>query len=389
MTRYLVLALLVLVFLSHNAEAATLFGRVIEVNDGDVITVFNLNRPVRIKLMAIDAPEAGQPFGDVARKHLSDLVYDKNVLVEYWGIAPDGSLVGRVTLSNVDIGVQMIRDGAAWFDASNQGSLSAADREIYQQSEQAARSERRGLWQGENPIAPWEFVRAQALRRNPAASLNAILPANAKLREPSELNNMTLMAARLAPSTASRLSREDSRPAWTPPRSWQRLQPPGENFSALVPEGGVRAKLPTPIHEQTDINVYMARDGWSVYVLAWANGPSSGESDEETLSGSLQAFIKGVGESYENRHLSAFSCELQNEHRFSANGFRVSEYDLPTCTIPTKIRAFTRVTRGIRQLYIGTVFYPEADANVARFMKSFTLTTPVVRPKRPLKKSGH
>src|SRR5215813_12723880 len=109
MARYFVLAFLVLVFLFHNAEAATLFGRVIAVNDGDVITVFNLNRPVRIKLLAIDAPEAGQPFGDVARKHLSDLVYDKNVVVEYSGIAADGSLVGRVTLSNADVGVQMIR----------------------------------------------------------------------------------------------------------------------------------------------------------------------------------------------------------------------------------------------------------------------------------------
>src|SRR6185437_9754551 len=118
MARYFVLAFLVLVFLSPNAEAATLFGRVIEINDGDVITVFNLNRPVRIKLIAVDAPEGEQAFGDVAKKHLGELVYDKSVVVEYWGIAADGSLVGRVTLNGTDVGVQMIRDGAAWFDAS-------------------------------------------------------------------------------------------------------------------------------------------------------------------------------------------------------------------------------------------------------------------------------
>src|SRR5204863_5511467 len=141
---YFPLAFLLLTFLSLNAQAATLFGRVVEINDGDVITVFNLNRPVRIKLLAVDAPEADQPFGDLARKHLADLVYDKSVLVDYSGIAADGSLLGRVTLNNTDIGAQMIRDGAAWFDASNQARLSVADREIYQQSEQAARSERRG-----------------------------------------------------------------------------------------------------------------------------------------------------------------------------------------------------------------------------------------------------
>jgi len=382
MTRYFVLALLFLVLLSVNADAATLFGRVIEVNDGDVITVFNLNRPVRIKLMAIDAPEAGQPFGDAARKHLSDLIYDKDVLVEYRGIAADGSLVGRVMLSNVDIGVQMIRDGAAWFDASNQGSLTAADREVYQQSEQAARSERRGLWQAENPIAPWEFVRAQTLRRNPAASLNALLPANAKVRQPSELTNMTLIAARLAPSSGPRVAHEDSaRPGWAPVRNWQRLKPLHENFSALVPQGGVRTTLPTSSPGHT-IDVYLARDGWSLYTLAWLHGASDGESDQEALDGSLQAFIKGVSESYENRHLSAFTCELQNVHRFSSNGFSVSEWDLPNCTIPAKVRAFTRVTGGVRQLYIGTVFYAEDDANVPRFMKSFTVSSPAPKARK-------
>ncbi|HET9526626.1 MAG TPA: thermonuclease family protein, partial [Pyrinomonadaceae bacterium] len=134
-----VLGLLLLPFLCTSVKAATLFGRVIEVNDGDVIIVFNLNRPVRIKLLAVDAPEAGQAFGDVARKHLSDLVYDKTVSVEYSGIAADGSLVGRVMLNGADIGAQMIRDGAAWFDASNQDRLSVADREVYRQSERAAR----------------------------------------------------------------------------------------------------------------------------------------------------------------------------------------------------------------------------------------------------------
>ncbi|HXQ70480.1 MAG TPA: thermonuclease family protein, partial [Pyrinomonadaceae bacterium] len=127
MKRFFVLGLLL--FLSTSVKASTLFGRVIEVNDGDVITVFNLNRPVRIKLLAIDAPEAGQAFGHVARTHLSDLVYDKSVLIEYSGIAPDGSLVGRVMLDKTDVGAQMIRDGAAWFDANNQGRLSDADRE--------------------------------------------------------------------------------------------------------------------------------------------------------------------------------------------------------------------------------------------------------------------
>src|SRR2546423_4439162 len=102
-----------------DARAASLFGKVIEVQSGDVITIFNLNRPVRVKLLCVDAPELDQAFGDVARKHLSDLVYDKSVLVEYSGISADGSVAGRVLLNNTDVGAQMIRDGVAWFDAGN------------------------------------------------------------------------------------------------------------------------------------------------------------------------------------------------------------------------------------------------------------------------------
>jgi len=204
MARNFVLAFLLLILSAVNAGAATIFGRVIEVNDGDVITVFNLNRPVRIKLLAVDAPESDQVFGDVAKKHLGELVYDKTVLVEYWGIAPDGSLVGRVTLNGADIGAQMIRDGAAWFDASNQDRLSAADREVYQQSEQAARSEKRGLWQTENPIAPWEFVRAKTLRRDPVASLNSVTPAaRAPRQSVPELTNLTLITARMNSAAVS------------------------------------------------------------------------------------------------------------------------------------------------------------------------------------------
>src|SRR5215217_5102949 len=156
-------------------KAASLFGKVIEVNSGDVLTITNLNRPVRVKLLGVDAPEMNQSFGDVAKKHLADLVLDKSVLVEYSGIAADSSLTGRVLLNDADIGAQMIRDGAAWFD-THSNRLSVTDRDVYQQSEQAARNERRGLWQEENPTAPWEFIRAQAYPRKPVASLNPLLP---------------------------------------------------------------------------------------------------------------------------------------------------------------------------------------------------------------------
>lgn len=175
MLRFVLLCVFALCVPSVEVRAASLFGKVIDVSSGDVITVFNLNRPVRVKLLGVDAPEMDQAFGDVAKKHLSDLIHGKSVLVEYSGIAADRSVAGRVLLNDIDIGAQMIRDGVAWFDPNNLSHLSATDREVYQQSEQAARSERRGLWQAENPVAPWEFAKAKSLKTYRVASLNRIL----------------------------------------------------------------------------------------------------------------------------------------------------------------------------------------------------------------------
>ena len=401
MTRYFVLAFLLITLLSADAAAATLFGRVVEVNDGDVITVFNLNRPVRIKLLAVDAPEADQAFGDVAKKHLTELVYDKSVLVEYWGIAADGSLVGRVTLNDSDIGAQMIRDGAAWFDASNQDRLSAADREIYQKSEQAARTERRGLWQTTDPIAPWEFVRAKALKRHPAASLNSVLPASkaAPDRPVPELTNLTLISARMNSAAASSGARGsspaaasssvwDARPAGPPgdldmtwatdmsQKPWRQFKPAGENFSADVPAGGKQMTLPVAADNggTVDLHVYMVRDGKTIYELLWLTGPTYGEADGTALDQALSGYLRGLDRGYQSGGGGPFSCASQSQKKLSVAGYTGSEYDMSSCTVPGKLRVFTKATGEQRQMYVGAVFYFEQDPNVARFLQSFTVS---------------
>ena len=372
MKRYLLL--LAICFIPVNVQAASLFGKVIEVNSGDVITIFNLNRPVRVKLLGVDAPEMNQAFGDVAKKHLSDLVFDQSVLVEYSGIA------GRVLLDGADIGAQMIRDGAAWFDM-NTNRLSVSERDVYQQSEQAARNERRGLWQEENPIAPWEFVKAEALRRNPVVSLKSSAPEAKPTPKPpvTELTNFTLMTAGIAaaqPRLVSAAS-SDMRIAAPGPTggAWRLLRPAGANFSALVPPGGKQTDAPTPEGES---HFFIARDGSSVYTIAWVTAPSMGETDEDAIAGSLSVFTLAVGKGFRIGSESAgqpqsFQCELQNEKKILISGYTGSEYDLNSCTVPARARAFTRVVDGQRQMYVGVVFYTQVDENVDRFINSFTM----------------
>jgi endonuclease YncB( thermonuclease family) len=367
-----------------DARAASLFGKVIEVNSGDVIAIFNLNRPVRVRLLGVDAPEMEQAFGDVAKKHLTDLVYDKSVLVEYAGIAADKSLIGRVTLDGADIGAQMIRDGAAWVDPSNRHRLSDVDRQVYQQSEEAARGERRGLWQQENPVAPWEFVKAVALRQKPVATLNQVA-AEKKVgpnRPASELTSMTLIASRLAATPAAKTTVAYSDPNLLAPvdgGNWRLLRPVHEHFSALVPEAGEQKTLPVPDGGRT-VNgyIYRGRDSRSAFVVWWLTASTYGEADVDAIKVTLTNFLKGFGATFNesNPGQPAFSCELQNESEVSMGGFTGLEFDLSACTLPARARAFTRTVDGNRQMYLAIAFHMEPDDNVARFINSFTITTP-------------
>lgn len=65
---------------SITAFADQLQGKVVRVADGDTITILDSqNTQHKIRLMGIDAPEKGQPFGDASKRSLSDLVFGKLV----------------------------------------------------------------------------------------------------------------------------------------------------------------------------------------------------------------------------------------------------------------------------------------------------------------------
>ena len=48
--------------------------RIVRVSDGDTVHAMINGRAVRVRLSAIDAPEAGQAFGEKARRALADMV---------------------------------------------------------------------------------------------------------------------------------------------------------------------------------------------------------------------------------------------------------------------------------------------------------------------------
>ena len=131
---------------------------------------------------------------------------------------------------------------------------------------------------------------------------------------------------------------------------------------------------------------FIGRDGSSVYVVSWVTAPSMGETDKDAIPGTLEVFLRGVGQGFQIGAESVgrpktFVCELQNETSISQGGYTGSEYDLRSCTVPARARVFTRMAGDQRQMYIAVVFYMEEDENVSRFIKSFTIGAQKSRPR--------
>jgi endonuclease YncB( thermonuclease family)/thiol-disulfide isomerase/thioredoxin len=151
------------------ANAVVLRGVVTQVRDGQTVVVFSGGRNFNVFLVGVDAPELQQDFGDASRQHLAYLVLDKVVEVEFSQLQGD-HVIGKVIANKLDIGLQVIRDGAAWNDKTSGLSLSEIERNVYAEAEQLARNELLGLWQDGTPMPPWEWRRAQAAKHSPQST---------------------------------------------------------------------------------------------------------------------------------------------------------------------------------------------------------------------------
>lgn len=148
------LALLLLVALPAWAE--TLTGHVVAIADGDTLTLLTPDRrQVKVRLHGMDAPEAGQPFGNRARQALSELTFQKLARVEVQDTDRYGRTVGRVYVGSVEVNAELVRRGMAWVYTryNRDPALPILEAE--------ARAAHRGLWADPRPVPPWDWRRQQ------------------------------------------------------------------------------------------------------------------------------------------------------------------------------------------------------------------------------------
>lgn len=152
---------LLLLLVAPGVQAEWLTGRVVAVADGDTVTLVD-NAQIRhkIRLAGIDAPESRQPYGQLARQFLSQMVEGQWVRVQYDKSDRYGRVVGKIEREGRDINLQLLRLGLAWHFKKYQNEQSGEDRAAYAQAEQQAQLDRVGLWRDPRPQAPWDY-RAQ------------------------------------------------------------------------------------------------------------------------------------------------------------------------------------------------------------------------------------
>lgn len=140
------------------SRADEIQGKVVAISDGDTVTVLDAeNHQHKIRLTGIDAPEKAQAFGQASKRSLSDMVYERQVSVEWSKRDRYGRFIGKISANQIDVCLEQVRRGMAWHYKQYQRDQSPADRQAYAAAEDIARTNHVGLWRDAHPIPPWEF----------------------------------------------------------------------------------------------------------------------------------------------------------------------------------------------------------------------------------------
>lgn len=147
-------ALLTLLLITSGAAVATtLSGRVVAISDGDSLTVLDSsNTQHKVRLVAIDAPEKAQAYGNRAKQALSEICFGKPATITVVDTDRYGRKVAEVDCLGTSVNQEMLRLGMAWVYrkyAKGYGNFYAF--------EDDAKVSKRGLWADPNPIPPWEW----------------------------------------------------------------------------------------------------------------------------------------------------------------------------------------------------------------------------------------
>ncbi len=135
----------------------SMFGqdKINRVIDGDTIEIIRDNKKIKARLYGIDAPELKQLYGKESKYFLSELI-GKSDKLDIQEISTDrySRLIVVIFVDDININITMLENGYAW---AYRDYLKKNDREVYIGAETKAKYLKRGLWQQDNPVAPYNY----------------------------------------------------------------------------------------------------------------------------------------------------------------------------------------------------------------------------------------
>jgi endonuclease YncB( thermonuclease family) len=360
MKRIVLWLFLVVLVVQSAAYAGVLQATVLEIQDARTVMVVAAGRKVIVTLEGVDVPIGDEPFASVARQHLSDLLLNKEVSVEYTGIGAKGRFNAKIVLKNIDIGQQMIRDGAARYGQIYDTELTAQERNLYLAAENAAHSERRGIWQ-EN-VLPSPGVWRQPKPAEPAGAAKAeVSPATA----PKTQNRPGTMPS---DSTRPRVVAEAAG-ARSGNIVWPMFTPTGAPFSIRVPIGGQQFQSQIPLANGGSVssNFYFVQHPRIQYVTEWFTAPDQ----RQTVEKSFEEYLTYIRNALQAQ---GFPCEFMRSSEVSLGGYHGRQYSVSGCALHGGVRLFHRVdSKTLNIFLVGVITEDENNSLVEQFLRSLVI----------------
>ncbi len=131
--------------------------------DGDTVELKNAHNKFKLRLSDIDAPERNQAYGQKARRALSNLCKGSSIEIQYSLVGMDkyNRQLGRLQCNRTDASLYLAEHGYAWFNEKYSNDISIRN------AANAARMNRIGLWNAQDPTPPWTWRRLQQNNYSP------------------------------------------------------------------------------------------------------------------------------------------------------------------------------------------------------------------------------
>lgn len=145
---------IIIVFFNIPVSALSWQGKVVNVADGDTITVLHDGKQEKIRLYGVDCPEKGQAFGSVAHDFTANMVAGKVVDIEDKARDRYGRTVSIVSVGSEVVNLALVEGGCAWVYSQYCKEQFCKD---WAKAEESARNAGTRMWGDPHIVPPWEW----------------------------------------------------------------------------------------------------------------------------------------------------------------------------------------------------------------------------------------